>query len=625
MRTATVPRRPLHRAARRLITLVVVAALSVLGVAGTGLGTAQTAEAADSGGTATITGYGYGHGRGMGQYGALGYAVDYGWTSSQILAYYYGGSTLATDAGNPTITVELTRFTGKDLIASGTGIQVNGTALSSSVAAVLVRSLGNGTFQLYTSTSGCGGPWTASGSAKASGLSVTTSTGTVSACESGVVRTYRGALQSVYASGSSYAFNSLPVESYLRGVVPREMPASWYSSGSGRGLQALKAQAVAARSYALSSSRTSGAKTCDTTACQVYYGYSEQKSGGSVTLLEDSRSDTAISQTAGQVMRTSTGAIARTEFSSSTGGWTAGGTFTAVQDLGDATSSNPYHSWTVSIGLTEVASSLGTGTIASMSVTARNGLGADGGRATTVTVTAADGTVSTFTGAQVRTALGLKSDWFSISTLSTVEVQNVITALYEDILGREPDSGGLATWTAVALADGNANRLTSQIVMSTERLQTFIRTEYQNALGRAPEAGGLANWTKYLQAGATVPQLQEAIYASTEGIMRAGGDTGTWVQGVYAGVLGRSASTSERAYWSAKIASLGYGGVVRAIAKSDEAGMLRLTRYYSTMLGRSPDASGIRTFLPLMAGNGDMVLPVQIGASPEYWSRAQTR
>src|SRR5207245_1770607 len=41
-----------------------------------------------------ITGHGWGHGRGMGQYGAYGYASMYGWSYSQILGYYYGGTAL---------------------------------------------------------------------------------------------------------------------------------------------------------------------------------------------------------------------------------------------------------------------------------------------------------------------------------------------------------------------------------------------------------------------------------------------------------------------------------------------------------------------------------------------------
>ena len=48
-----------------------------------------------------FTGRGYGHGRGMGQWGAYGFAVDLGADYRAILDHYYGGTSLAGNAGNP--------------------------------------------------------------------------------------------------------------------------------------------------------------------------------------------------------------------------------------------------------------------------------------------------------------------------------------------------------------------------------------------------------------------------------------------------------------------------------------------------------------------------------------------
>ena len=236
----------------------------------------RTAQAA--GGNATFVGHGWGHGRGMGQYGAHGYAVNSGWTYDKILTHYYGGTTLATNAANPTITVELTRVTGRDTIVTGNGLAINSVAVGA--AAVLIRRTASGAFQAYCAI-GCGGPWALRPGSLASGLTISTS-GTqsvlgnlVRVCEPAKSTFYRGQLKVVDAGGKQYALNSVGVQDYLRGVVPREMPASWGSAGvGGRGMEALKVQAVAARSYALGSSprSPSGATTCDTTACQVYGG-----------------------------------------------------------------------------------------------------------------------------------------------------------------------------------------------------------------------------------------------------------------------------------------------------------------------------------------------------------------
>ncbi|NBO84184.1 MAG: hypothetical protein EBV14_02360, partial [Actinobacteria bacterium] len=99
--------------------------------------------------------------------------------------------------------------------------------------------------------------------------------------------------------------NAVNMEAYLRGVVPRESPAGWGDAVGGAGMNALRAQAVAARSYASTENRYPGlAHTCDTMDCQVYggaglrEGVSEQPYS-----LEDPRTDLAIAETAGVVIR----------------------------------------------------------------------------------------------------------------------------------------------------------------------------------------------------------------------------------------------------------------------------------------------------------------------------------
>jgi len=384
----------------------------------------------------------------MGQYGALGYAVNFGWSSAQILNHFYGG-TVAGNAGNPVMTVELTGLTGRDTIVTGSGLAINSQPVG---PAALIRRTAAGTFQVFTAP-GCGGPWKAKPGLLGSGLTISTSGSQtvlgnlVRVCELTGQRAYRGSLTVVNNGGRQRTINRVLTESYLRGVVPRESPASWGLLAGGKGMQALRAQAVAARSYALASNRIINvARTCDTTACQVYGG-AGFKTGTGLASLENGLSDTAISGTAG-VVRLKSGAVARTEFSSSTGGYTAGGTFPAVVDAGDAAQS-PYHTWTTTLPLSVVAANLGTGTIRTIAVTARNGLGESGGRATNVRVVTTAGVVKDFTGNAVRAALGLRSDWFSISGFTPAEAKAVVKALYSDLLGRPVDPSGLTTWTAL--------------------------------------------------------------------------------------------------------------------------------------------------------------------------------
>jgi stage II sporulation protein D len=104
-------------------------------------------------------------------------------------------------------------------------------------------------------------------------------------------RRYRGRLL-LYLNdrGTLNAINEVPLEEYLRGVVPREMGPRVFDR-----IEALKAQAVAARTYAL---RTlgefaeEGYDLCATPRCQVYGGMED----------EDALSDRAVADTAGQVL-----------------------------------------------------------------------------------------------------------------------------------------------------------------------------------------------------------------------------------------------------------------------------------------------------------------------------------
>jgi hypothetical protein len=321
------------------------------------------------------------------------------------------------------------------------------------------------------------------------------------------------------------------------------------------------------------------------------------------------------------------GSIARAEFSSSTGGYTAGGAFTAVVDEGDATSNNPYHTWTTTTTLSAIASALGTGAIGSIGVTGRNGLGNDGGRVTQVTVVTTGGQRSTFSGATVRTALGLRSDWFSFTTVNPSEVPKVVKALYQDILGRTPDPGGLDGWTNQILASGSAAGTAAGLSTSTERLNVFVAQQYRAALQRDPEPAGLAGWVRALQAGWTVPDLQAGVYGSDESLATlGGGNLQTWVGAMYSSLLGRTAAPNEAAAWAAIAQAQGRVAAVSGISHSEEAARVRLTLYYQTMLGRDPDPAGFAGFVPvLMQGRGDILVPEFIGESQEYWIRAQTR
>lgn len=101
-------------------------------------------------------------------------------------------------------------------------------------------------------------------------------------------RRYRGALELRHKGSGLTAVNIVPVDDYLLSVVPEEMPVDWP-------VEAIKAQSVAARSFALASRgrhASEGYDLCTTTHCQLYTG----------TAAEKSASNAAIKATRGEVL-----------------------------------------------------------------------------------------------------------------------------------------------------------------------------------------------------------------------------------------------------------------------------------------------------------------------------------
>ncbi|HWW52725.1 MAG TPA: SpoIID/LytB domain-containing protein, partial [Acidimicrobiales bacterium] len=384
-------------------------------------------------------------GRGMGQYGALGYAIDKGWSYQQILDHFYGGTSVGHVATSTLVTVRMMAHDGQDTIAVQdqgqlvTNPPVNLSCSSGSPCAVRVTRTGPGSFRVYRSTSCAGGTtgWVVAGNVSSNSVEIRSTAppsdqpaSMLQLCELNDVRWLRGSLVAQDTGTSQATVNSLSADSYLRGVVPRESPAFWGTLGNGSGEQALEAQAVAARSYALAENRWPWAKTCDTTSCQVYGGRATQINGGSRTDLEGTSlyatSDAAVASTSGEVRLFTasgsgpTGTLARTEFSSSTGGFTAGGTFPAVVDDGDATASNPNHAWTTSVPVSSIQTAYGanSGALSAVNIVARNGLGDLGGRVQSAQLAFQTASV-TISGNEFAASFGLKSAWFSVTNNPT--------------------------------------------------------------------------------------------------------------------------------------------------------------------------------------------------------------
>ncbi len=93
-------------------------------------------------------------------------------------------------------------------------------------------------------------------------------------------RRYRGVLELRHRGAGLIAVNIVPVDDYLLSVVPEEMPTDWPA-------EALKAQSVAARSFALKSRgrhAAEGYDLCTTTHCQLYKGIASEKTASTAAV-----------------------------------------------------------------------------------------------------------------------------------------------------------------------------------------------------------------------------------------------------------------------------------------------------------------------------------------------------
>jgi SpoIID/LytB domain protein len=353
----------------------------------------------------TISGHGFGHGHGMSQYGAEG-AARQGLTAPQIAEFYYPGTAWGTAAGN--VTVQLTGDTTPAglIVKPRSGLTLRDTATRTRT---VLPANGARRWRVVTSARGVSRvsyltdrwqPWATlegRGEFYAGGRPITLVT------PSGP-HAYRGLLRTaVTGNGTRVTVNELKLEGYLRGVVPREIPASWSPA-------AVQAQAIAARTYAAyerAHPRSSAYQICDTSSCQVYGGYDAERAA----------SDQAIRDTAGQIL-TSAGAPAFTQFGSSSGGWTSAGSVAylpAREDPYDDWAGNPVHAWTVSLDDTALERAWpAVGDLTGIAVTSRDGNGAWGGRVRSITLDGTAGRV-VVSGDTFRSVLRLRSTWLTFS------------------------------------------------------------------------------------------------------------------------------------------------------------------------------------------------------------------
>src|SRR3954452_12203805 len=352
---------------------------------------AAPAEAAKT--TFTIRGAGFGHGVGLSQYGAMGYA-EHGWSAAQILGHYYTGTSLGTTDPNRKVRVQLIADAGSVRISGAK--QAGARKLDPAQSYVVKR---HGLSQVDLS---------------AKGKRVATFTAPLQVAGDGGVTavagvgSYRGVLEFAPTAFKGLSVvNSVGLDDYLQGVVPAESPASWPA-------EALRAQAIAARTYAITTAKSDAFDHYADTRSQVYKGVG----------IETASTNAAVAATRGQIV-TYNGQPVVTYFFSTSGGRTEAVENTtlgsepkpwlkSVEDEFDGVS--PRHRWTTKLTLKATARKLGglvKGSFKGIRVTGRGA----SPRIMTAEVVGSRGVTPT-DGATLRAKLGLFDTWAYFTSIT---------------------------------------------------------------------------------------------------------------------------------------------------------------------------------------------------------------
>jgi len=254
-------------------------------------------------------------------------------------------------------------------------------------------------------------------------------------------RRYRGRLEFFAGkAGGCVALNVLALEDYLPGVIPREMPAGWAA-------EALRAQAVAARTYAVARMAVNREASYDVVATegdQVYRGLDG----------EDERTTQAVRDTAGQIL-TYDGYPIVAYFSSSSGGYTRDGGEPYLRPVPSPEPGAPYASWSFELSeseLSELAGARGVSLGAITGVEAR--YNADSGHLDELIVQGTTGAVS-FSGPELRRYVGrdvMRSTLAQVEPLGQATAAAPLELTPNDAVDiSAPAAAAVLAWETVAL------------------------------------------------------------------------------------------------------------------------------------------------------------------------------
>ena len=175
--------------------------------------------------------------------------------------------------------------------------------------------------------------------------------------------------------------------------------------------------------------------------------------------------------------------------------------------------------------------------------------------------------------------------------------------LYKDLLGRAPNSQGLALFTAQLSAGTSRTAVAHEILTSTAYRTDLIRSYYKSYLGRGVDAGELATFLAQFSGGASNENVQADILGSTKFFNDAGRSSKGFLTALYSALLGRAPDSLGLALFTAQLsAGTSRTAVAHEILTSTEYRADLIRSYYKSYLGRAVHAGELATFLARFSG-----------------------
>jgi hypothetical protein len=199
-----------------------------------------------------------------------------------------------------------------------------------------------------------------------------------------------------------------------------------------------------------------------------------------------------------------------------------------------------------------------------------------------------------------------------------------VNGVYETLLERPADAGGMMNWVALLHNGIPRGQVVAAIWNSPEHRTIEVDQFYETFFNRAADTAGQAFWVNELLSGMSESQVATMFVTSGE-YAATHSSSQSYVLGLYANILGRSATNQEVAGWVQQLQmGTSRAAIAAAFLNSTESLQHIISNDYLNYLNRSVDPAGLQSWLAAIASGQATPASVSIAilASAEFYNDA---